>query len=451
MRTFGAFTITPTRFLVLVVLVVASAGCGDDGGTTDSSAMDGGGDSGGDGGETDCATEPDGTTCAEGFICLGGDCSPSECGDNFLDTTAGEVCDDGNEIPGDGCEPSCEPTCSEASDCDDGDPCNGTETCNTSSSRCQAGGPGDGMMCMLDGGGDGVCSSGLCAPPGCGDSVVNGMEDCDDGMNGDNLDGCKDDCTFTCTMDADCDDADMCTGAEACDTATNTCTDPDDLDCDDADTCTSDSCEAATGCVNTLIDGDGDGYAVDTCTTGGLMGDDCDDSSSSVYPGAPELCDTIDNDCNGSVDDGTVTVTCLRDSDGDGYGNPDSTMDACTCPTGYIPPRADGRTDCQDRLVDVNQGQTMYFANDYCSDPIRVCLGGGDTYDYDCDGVEEPRWTSTSRSSCLSFDCRDGWTGSAVPACGASAQFRDCSSVILPSGLRDCIVSFLGTRVQECQ
>jgi cysteine-rich repeat protein len=435
---------------LLCISVVISA-CGDDGSTpADTGTMDAAGDGGMDDGGFDCLGIPDGTSCAEGFICRSGLCSPSECGDGFLDMSQ-EACDDGNEIPGDGCEPNCEPTCSVDADCDDGDPCNGAETCNMAASRCQAGASGDGMMCTRDDGEMGVCASGLCAPPGCGNGTVDGMEDCDDGMNGDNTDGCRDDCSYTCTMDAECSDGDVCTGDETCDTTSHTCQDVTDLDCDDGDPCTGDSCEAETGCANTLMDGDGDGYAPDTLTCTGAMGGDCDDSSSSVYPGAAELCDGIDNDCNGMVDDGTVTVTCLRDSDGDGYGNPGASVEECTCPSGYIPPRADGRTDCQDGIFDVNEGQTSWFATPYCP-PRTFCMGTtGYTYDYNCDGTQTQRWTSTGRSGCLSFDCRDGWTGSSVPACGATAQFRDCDTVILPSGLFDCVERSVANRRQECR
>lgn len=47
-----------------------------------------------------------------------------------------------------------------------------------------------------------------------------------------------------------------------------------------------------------VVDDDGDGFASDV---------DCDDADSSVYPGAPELCDGIDSDCGGDTDDGRIT------------------------------------------------------------------------------------------------------------------------------------------------
>ncbi|KFE63735.1 MopE-related protein [Hyalangium minutum] len=71
---------------------------------------------------------------------------------------------------------------------------------------------------------------------------------------------------------------------------------------------------------------------------------DCDDTRSSVRPGAPELCDGLDNNCNGSIDEGVTPQTWYRDADGDGKGNPSVTAYACPAPSGYV---ADS-SDCND-------------------------------------------------------------------------------------------------------
>ncbi len=78
--------------------------------------------------------------------------------------------------------------------------------------------------------------------------------------------------------------------------------------CDDGDPCTVDSC-SPNGCMFTdgRVDADGDGaFASGTIADPKAAlgcGKDCDDSSPDIFPGAIELCDALDNDCNGVVDD----------------------------------------------------------------------------------------------------------------------------------------------------
>ncbi|MCC7542949.1 MAG: putative metal-binding motif-containing protein [Deltaproteobacteria bacterium] len=75
-------------------------------------------------------------------------------------------------------------------------------------------------------------------------------------------------------------------------------------DCDDGDPCTTDRCDDGI-CTNLLRDTDRDGHAPvrvgdDACR----QGDDCDDFDAHSFPGAPERCDYIDNDCDGLIDEG---------------------------------------------------------------------------------------------------------------------------------------------------
>ena len=121
-----------------------------------------------------------------------------------------------------------------------------------------------------------------------------------------------------------------------------TCSDGLDNDCDGAIDV------ADPGCVFTCTDNDGDGYAVEGGDCGLV---DCNDSNAGVNPGAVEICDGVDNDCDGSVDEGF-------DADGDGY---------TTC-----------GGDCDDTNPDVSLGATEGPVGDAtCSDGL----------DNDCDGA----------------------------------------------------------------
>ena len=76
-----------------------------------------------------------------------------------------------------------------------------------------------------------------------------------------------------------------------------------------------------------------------------MTGGDCDDTDPSIHPAATEVCDAVDNDCDGVVDgDAVDPSTWYLDHDGDGFGDGDWPMTECDAPSGYV---ADG-TDCND-------------------------------------------------------------------------------------------------------
>jgi len=126
------------------------------------------------------------------------------------------------------------------------------------------------------------------------------------------------------------------------------------------------------------LDGDSDNYGLDASTTQACslpagyaaVGGDCDDVDPAVNPGAVEVCNGIDDNCAGGIDEG-VTTTFYLDGDSDNYGLDASTTQACSLPAGY----AAVGGDCDDVDPAVNPGATEVCGNgidDNCSGTIDL-------------------------------------------------------------------------------
>ncbi len=145
---------------------------------------------------------------------------------------------------------------------------------------------------------------------------------------------------------------------------------------------------------NSDIDNDGDGFTENE--------GDCNDNNENIFPDAPELCDGLDNDCDNEIDEG-VLITFFADTDGDGFGDTNSTMDDCEQPAGFVI----NNTDCNDMDATIFPG-----AEDIC-----------DSKDNDCDGLVD-------NTSCDDLP--------ADVAIGFDQMVEDGSIIYVPLQLSEC-------------
>ena len=455
-------TLQPARPLVLLTLLSMSSCRSPTDAKTDTFGLssddyfeDGDGD--GFSGSEDCNDDDASQSPAAMEICDGidNDCDGA-IDEDVLDTWFLDLDGDGFGDPTELTESCAAPPdhVTNAEDCNDQDALaypGAPESCDGIDNDCDGDIDEDGVeVWFLDHDGDGFGDSGSrvedCERPATGVAVDGDCDDDDSAVHPDATEVCNerdDDCddeideglAVTWYRDGDGDGwGDVTSTTEACiEPAGHTA---DGGDCDDSDTayhpgapetdCTDPHDYNCDGSV-AYADADGDGWAA--CT-------DCDDSEAAVNPDATEVCNSIDDDCDGDIDDADSSVDLTTagewygDVDGDGYGNASDTTTACGAPTGFV----GDDTDCDDGSASVNPGET------------EVCNSIDDDCDGDIDDADSSVDLTTGATWYADAD-RDGYGDAASTslACdepsGAVSDDTDCDdgdSAVHPNATEVC-------------
>lgn len=127
---------------------------------------------------------------------------------------------------------------------------------------------------------------------------------------------------------------------------------------------------------------------------------DCNDGAAVIRPGATEVCNGVDDNCAGGIDEG-VQMTLYVDADGDNYGGATTAL-ACTPRAGLVAMTGD----CNDSAAPINPG-----AAETCDGMDNNCSGTGDTPTFVC--------TRNAPSTPCTTTCGSMGVGTCTSSCTA--------------------------------
>jgi hypothetical protein len=284
-----------------------------------------------------------GVSCDDGNTCTSDSCDTA-LGCQHTTLPDGQSCDDHNVQT---CGERCQAGACVSGSCADSDACT-FDSCNTGTGQCQHirgcdFGGCTGLVCVPGVGcvqascdDHNACTNDTCSSVGPAGQCVHSPRTCHDG-NPCTTDSCDNavGCVFTSLSNYPCDDQNACTAGDIC--VNGACTAGKPVTCNDGNVCTTNACNPASGCSatpNTLscndgsdctqgdvcsagvctgttscacVDSDGDGYAdcrVRGCDPTGVTCGDCDDTNAAIHPGAAEVCNGRDDNCDGRADEG---------------------------------------------------------------------------------------------------------------------------------------------------
>jgi len=419
-------------------------------------------DADGDGyGDTEAETRS--CEAMSGYIDIGEDCDDGNAAafPGAAELDSGTACMEDGDSDGYGSDSPGASTAEAGTDCDDSDESinpEGEEICDGADNDCDGETDEDDAIYAdiwyADNDGDGFGDASVyqtaCDQP---KGYVADNTDCDDALSEVNpeaseiCDGVDNDCndeidegdaTDATTWYADSDGdgfGDPDDSAQACD-ALKGYTDNAE-DCDDKSSAAASTWPGAApldSAKECLQDADGDGYgASEPEAKAAGAGSDCDDGDAQVNPEAIERCDELDNDCDGSVDedDAEDAATWYADSDGDSFGDADSSAPGCSQPKGYVAGESDGVAfDCDDGDASINPAAT-----ELCDEIDNDC---DDEIDED-DAADVSTWFADSDGD--SFGALNVTTHACEQPEGYVADDTDCNDVdasINPDAIEVC-------------